>query len=81
LLRQVLTNPKTYSNLMTAGSRDVLGGCPEADRIIKEEGFGRFMPTIVNNYQIGARPRHDPVSHELRFARPNIAEARLRLNA
>jgi len=48
-----MKNNKVYSNLAPAGRRAGLY-CEEAERIINEKGYGRFMPTIVNN---------DPPSH------------------
>ncbi len=53
LLMEVMKNNKVYSNLAPAGRRAGLY-CEEAERIINEKGYGRFMPTIVNN---------DPPSH------------------
>ncbi|MFN3233566.1 MAG: cytochrome P450 [Alphaproteobacteria bacterium] len=48
LLMQVMKNFKVFSNLAPGGQRAGVTS-EEAERIIKEEGYGRFIPTIVNN--------------------------------
>ncbi len=52
LLMEVMKNNKVFSNLAPSGRRAGLY-CEEAERIIDEKGYGRFMPTIVNNDQPG----------------------------
>ncbi len=49
LLRDVLKDSDTFSNRMPAAGNNSLSHYEEAEKIIKEKGFGRFMPTIVNN--------------------------------
>jgi cytochrome P450 len=48
LLMEVMKNPKVFSNLAPGGRRAGLY-CEAAERIVDEKGYGRFMPTIVNN--------------------------------
>ena len=47
-LMQVMKNNKVFSNLSPTGQRAGVT-CPEAERVVKEEGYGRNKPTIVNN--------------------------------
>ncbi len=63
LLMEVMKNSKVYSNLVRAGRRAGLY-CEEAERIISEEGYGRFIPTIVNA---------DPPEHDIYRALVNDA--------
>lgn len=63
LLMEVMKQPKVYSNLVRSGRRAGLY-CEEAERIIDEEGYGRFMPTIVNA---------DPPEHDIYRALVNDA--------
>lgn len=63
LLMEVMKKPKVYSNLVRTGRRAGLY-CEEAERIIDEEGYGRFMPTIVNA---------DPPEHDIYRALVNDA--------
>lgn len=70
LLREIMTNPKVYSNIATSGSRaSVSEPCPEADRIINEEGYGRFMPTVVNNDPPGHGVFRSKVDNAFRASR------------
>ncbi len=48
LLMEVMRNPKVFSNIAGKGRRGITGS-DEAERIVREEGYGRFIPTIVNN--------------------------------
>ena len=54
LMREVLKDSETFSNRMPSAGANTMGVVDEAERIIREKGYGRFMPTIVNN---------DPPSH------------------
>ena len=54
LLMEVMRNPQIYSNLTPKGQRRGSVTCDEAERIVSEEGYGRYAPSIVNN---------DPPSH------------------
>ncbi len=49
LMREVLKDSDTFSNRMPVAGANTMGVVDEAERIIREKGYGRFMPTIVNN--------------------------------
>ena len=49
LLRDILKDPETFSNRLPEAGANTLGQYEKAEKIIKEKGYGRFMPTIVNN--------------------------------
>ena len=53
LLMEVMKNPKVYSNRAQMGKPRAGVTCPEAERIVAEDGYGRNAPTIVNNDQPG----------------------------
>jgi len=74
LLLEVMRNPKVYSNLAPSGRRAGLY-CEEAERIIDEKGYGRFMPTIVNNDQPGHTVYRGLVNDAFRAGRIRQMEA------
>lgn len=49
LMRDVLKDSETFSNRIPESGANSMSHFEEAEKIIKEKGFGRFMPTIVNN--------------------------------
>lgn len=57
LLMQVMKNSKVYSNEVGGGESGRRAGlyCEEAERIVREEGYGRMLPTIVS----ADPPKHD----------------------
>ena len=74
LLMEVMKNNKVYSNLAPAGRRAGLY-CEEAEKIINEKGYGRFMPTIVNNDQPGHTVYRGLVNDAFRAGRIRQMEA------
>lgn len=48
LLREVITQPKLFSSMAPPGSESALNRSDEADRIVREEGFGRSTPSLQN---------------------------------
>ncbi|MGE0666024.1 MAG: cytochrome P450 [Sphingomonadales bacterium] len=74
LLMEVMKNNKVYSNLAPAGRRAGLY-CEDAEKIINEQGYGRFMPTIVNNDQPGHTVYRGLVNDAFRAGRIRQMEA------
>ena len=74
LLMEVMKNNRVYSNLAPSGRRAGLY-CEEAEKIINEKGYGRFMPTIVNNDQPGHTVYRGLVNDAFRAGRIRQMEA------
>lgn len=74
LLLEVMRNNKVYSNLAPSGRRAGLY-CEAAEKIIDEKGYGRFMPTIVNNDQPGHTVYRGLVNDAFRAGRIRQMEA------
>ncbi|MBI1179537.1 MAG: cytochrome P450 [Alphaproteobacteria bacterium] len=74
LLMEVMRNPKVFSNLAPKGRRAGLY-CEEAERIVSEKGYGRFIPTIVNNDPPGHTVYRGLVNDAFRAGRIRKMEA------
>jgi cytochrome P450 len=74
LLMEVMRNHKVYSNLAPSGRRAGLY-CEAAERIVDEKGYGRFMPTIVNNDPPGHTIYRSLVNDAFRAGRIRQMEA------
>ncbi len=74
LLLQVMRDPALFSNKPPIGARAGLS-CPEADRIVEEEGYGRGTPSIQNNDQPAHTVYRKLVDHAFRAKRIREMEA------
>lgn len=74
LLLQVMRNPSLFSNKPPEGAKAGLH-CPEADRIVEEEGYGRGTPSIQNNDEPAHTVYRKLVDHAFRARRIREMEA------
>ena len=68
LLMEVMKNTRVFSNL-PGEQRRRMNHCEEAERIVKEEGYGRLIPTIVNNDPPGHTAYRSLVNNAFRAGR------------
>lgn len=68
MLLQVMRNPALFSSKPPHGAKAGLS-CPEADRIVEEEGYGRGTPSIQNNDQPAHTVYRKLVDHAFRAKR------------
>ncbi|MBI1181746.1 MAG: cytochrome P450 [Alphaproteobacteria bacterium] len=74
LLLQVMRNPALFSSKPPPGARAGLS-CPEAERIVEEEGYGRGTPSMQNNDEPAHTVYRKLVDHAFRARRIREMEA------
>ncbi len=77
LLMQVMKNTDVFSNIAGAG-RAAMNYCEEAEQIMKDGGYGRLMPTIVNNDPPGHTAYRKLVNDAFRAGRVRQMDAYVR---